>query len=180
MAGVARAIGKGRLSADGGEGKGRDGGLGRVGVGRGYGYGALGCRSAVVDGGCGGGGGGGGHLVLLLAYHGEQAVDLALLLVLELLVQLAQTRGTLVVGAVGPRGAAARRRALVHLAGSRQGRVVEAEVQTDAGATASAFDFSAHVAAAARRWPAGVLAVDSGVHGSSGCQRMGRGGCHSA
>ena len=66
-------------------------------------HGALGCGRAVVDGG-----GGwlllvgleGGYLGLLLADHVEETVDLALLLVLDLLVQLTQARCTLMVWAV--------------------------------------------------------------------------------
>jgi hypothetical protein len=56
-------------------------------------------------------------LGLLGADHVEQTVDLALLLGLELLVQLAQTGSAFMVGAVWPGASAAGRGALLHLAG---------------------------------------------------------------
>lgn len=65
----------------------------------------LGCGCAVVDYGGGGGSVGleGNDLGLLLADHSQEAIYLALLLILELLVQFTQAWRSLVMWAAGPR-----------------------------------------------------------------------------
>jgi len=99
-----------------------------------------------------------GSGVVLVADHGEQAIDLALLLVLKCLVELTQARGALVTRA-GER---------VQLACRGQRGVVEREWQPDAGAPARVLG-GAPDAGAARRRPLRVVAVHAGVqHGGGG------------
>jgi hypothetical protein len=131
-------------------------------------HGALRSGGAVVDGrrrGLRMAGLQGRDLGLLLADHVEQAVDLAFLLVLELLVQLSHAWGALVVRALR-RAPATGGRAALHLAGRGHGGVVEVQVHSNARSTARALHFSSH---ATRRGSPRLLVLDACVHGRRGC-----------
>lgn len=99
----------------------------------------------------------------LLAYH------LALLFVLEFLMQLAQTWCALMVRAMRPWASTTGRWTLLHLTRRRYSWVVEVKVHTNAGPTSCPFDVPPHATGGSS---ALIFVLNASIHCRCGSKRV--------
>lgn len=109
------------------------------------------------------------HFVSRSMFNLLETYHLPLLLVLQLLMQLTQTRSTLVARAVWPWASATGRWASLHLTWCRHSWVIEIEVHANAGPAACAFDVPPHATGGSS---ALVFVMDTSIHRCSGSKRV--------